>query len=275
MRKPCRCSASKAPWPKKNPAREARGIGRRSCPFLRELERVCNSFVGQPFQADQAGPNSMKLRQSDASAWKGRPTIALQSRTGAGLQRNRDCRRKTIAQANSVPICASFSGVPATLLQSFDIANRDKTGTGGVSDLHSNLHINYVCQARTGAESDPIVLIVRRPAAVHCPDKIPMKLAGAADRTTSCYAAGMATACPNCLALEQRVAKLEAALQLRDAEIDKLRGLLEESQRSGKRQARPFPKGSPKSIPEGPPQGRCQAWQARPSLAARSRRRNL
>jgi len=62
----------------------------------------------------------------------------------------------------------------------------------------------------------------------------------------------MATACPNCLALEQRVAKLEAALQLRDAEIDKLRGLLEESQRSGKRQAAPFSKGQPQEHPRRP-----------------------
>ena len=40
----------------------------------------------------------------------------------------------------------------------------------------------------------------------------------------------METACPNCLVLEQRVAQLEAAVQRRDAEIDKLRGLLEQSQ---------------------------------------------
>ena len=62
----------------------------------------------------------------------------------------------------------------------------------------------------------------------------------------------MATACPNCLALEQRVAKLEAALQRRDAEIERLRGLLEESQRSGKRQAAPFSKGQPQEHPRRP-----------------------
>jgi transposase len=62
----------------------------------------------------------------------------------------------------------------------------------------------------------------------------------------------METACPNCLLLEQRVARLEASLQRRDAEIDKLRRLLEESQRAGKRQAAPFSKGPPKEHPKRP-----------------------
>src|SRR3989442_868327 len=30
-------------------------------PVVRGANRLCNAFVGQPFQADQAGPNSMKL----------------------------------------------------------------------------------------------------------------------------------------------------------------------------------------------------------------------
>jgi transposase len=62
----------------------------------------------------------------------------------------------------------------------------------------------------------------------------------------------MAATCPNCLALEQRVARLEAALQRRDAEIERLRGLLEKSQRSGKRQAAPFSKGQPQEHPKRP-----------------------
>src|SRR4051812_6325996 len=62
----------------------------------------------------------------------------------------------------------------------------------------------------------------------------------------------MAIACPNCLLLEQRLAALEAAMQQRDAEIDRLRRLLEESQRSSKRQAAPFSKGEPKRRPKKP-----------------------
>jgi transposase len=60
----------------------------------------------------------------------------------------------------------------------------------------------------------------------------------------------MAIACPNCLVLEQRLAALEAAMRQRDAEIERLRRLLEDSQRSGKRQAAPFSKGPPKQRPK-------------------------
>jgi transposase len=62
----------------------------------------------------------------------------------------------------------------------------------------------------------------------------------------------MGTACPNCLVLEQRLAQLEAVVQRRDAEIEKLRQLLEQSQRSGKRQAAPFSKGQPQKHPKKP-----------------------
>ncbi len=62
----------------------------------------------------------------------------------------------------------------------------------------------------------------------------------------------MATACPNCLELEQRLAKLEAIVQQRDAEIDRLRRLLEQFQRSSKRQAAPFSRGQPKEHPKKP-----------------------
>lgn len=62
----------------------------------------------------------------------------------------------------------------------------------------------------------------------------------------------MATACLHCLELEQRLAKLEAVVQQRDAEIARLRRLLEQAQRSSKRQAAPFSRSQPKEHPEKP-----------------------
>ena len=51
--------------------------------------------------------------------------------------------------------------------------------------------------------------------------------------------------CPNCAQLERRVAE-------HDAELKKLRALLEESRRGNKRQAAPFSKGPPKTDPKTP-----------------------
>lgn len=48
--------------------------------------------------------------------------------------------------------------------------------------------------------------------------------------------------CPNCERLERRVAELEAQIVRMAAQIEKLTAALEESQRSGKRQAAPFRK---------------------------------
>lgn len=51
--------------------------------------------------------------------------------------------------------------------------------------------------------------------------------------------------CPNCARLERRIAE-------HDAELKKLRALLEEVRRGGKRQAAPFSKGPPKPDPKTP-----------------------
>jgi transposase len=51
--------------------------------------------------------------------------------------------------------------------------------------------------------------------------------------------------CPNCAQLERRLAE-------HDAELKKLRALLEESRRGNKRQAAPFSKGPPKTDPKPP-----------------------
>jgi transposase len=51
--------------------------------------------------------------------------------------------------------------------------------------------------------------------------------------------------CPNCLALQQRVAELEA-------QVERLTRLLEQQQRAGKRQAAPFAKGPPQPEPKKP-----------------------
>jgi transposase len=61
-----------------------------------------------------------------------------------------------------------------------------------------------------------------------------------------CYVEGMAESpCPNCIRLEREVAELRAAVQ-------RLRRLLEEQRRAGKRQAAPFSKGLPKRQPKKP-----------------------
>ena len=62
----------------------------------------------------------------------------------------------------------------------------------------------------------------------------------------------MADTCPNCLVLQKRVAELEATVQRLEAKIQQLTRLLEQSQRSGKRQAAPFSKGPPKEQPKTP-----------------------
>jgi transposase len=51
--------------------------------------------------------------------------------------------------------------------------------------------------------------------------------------------------CPGCLALQRRVAELEA-------QVERLTRLLEEALRAGKRQAAPFRKGPPKAKPQRP-----------------------
>src|SRR5262245_23561979 len=51
--------------------------------------------------------------------------------------------------------------------------------------------------------------------------------------------------CPNCLALQRRVAELEA-------QVERLTRLLEQQQRAGKRQAAPFAKGPPQPQPKKP-----------------------
>ena len=53
------------------------------------------------------------------------------------------------------------------------------------------------------------------------------------------------TACPGCLALQRRVAELEA-------QLERLTRLLEQQQRAGKRQAAPFTKGPPATQPKTP-----------------------
>ena len=52
--------------------------------------------------------------------------------------------------------------------------------------------------------------------------------------------------------VEARLVELTQALAARDARIAELEGLLEESRRSGKRQAAPFRKGGPKEAPARP-----------------------
>ncbi len=59
-------------------------------------------------------------------------------------------------------------------------------------------------------------------------------------------------ACPRCVVLERRIAKLEARLAAQDSRIQQLTQLLEQSQRTSKRQAAPFSKGEPKPAPKPP-----------------------
>jgi len=69
-----------------------------------------------------------------------------------------------------------------------------------VSDLHSNLHINYVAKPDwSRVRSDCVIVLA--PGRSPLSDKIPMKLAQLTERHPATLP-GMATACPNCLALE-------------------------------------------------------------------------
>ena len=61
-----------------------------------------------------------------------------------------------------------------------------------------------------------------------------------------------ASVCLRCRQLERRLAEREASNQRLEGEVRELRRLLEESQRSAKRQAAPFSKGEPKSAPKKP-----------------------
>lgn len=59
-------------------------------------------------------------------------------------------------------------------------------------------------------------------------------------------------ACPRCAVLERRIAELEAQVAQLEARVVKLTQLLEQAQRTSKRQAAPFSKGGPKPNPKPP-----------------------
>src|SRR5438552_3889154 len=56
--------------------------------------------------------------------------------------------------------------------------------------------------------------------------------------------------CPGCVAFEKRIGELEKLIVGLQAENARLKAQLDESRRSGKRQAAPFSKGQPKENPK-------------------------
>jgi transposase len=60
------------------------------------------------------------------------------------------------------------------------------------------------------------------------------------------------SSCPRCVELERRIARLEAEMAQLKAHNQRLTQLLEQSQRTNKRQAAPFSKGAPKANPKPP-----------------------
>lgn len=58
--------------------------------------------------------------------------------------------------------------------------------------------------------------------------------------------------CPGCMERDRRIAELEKSFAELQAKVDRLTALLEQAQRSGKRQSAPFSKGEPKDQPKTP-----------------------
>src|SRR3954454_10122647 len=66
--------------------------------------------------------------------------------------------------------------------------------------------------------------------------------------------------CPRCAELERRVGELERIIVALQAENARLKAQLDESQRSGKRQAAPFSKGKPKKNPKSTARPKGEAY---------------